>query len=189
MRFKRLLPALFAAIVAVSPATKASENDSLFINAQGKLVIPDLRIGNDTYFVILQRSNLAGYNFNLSAATVVKVTPQPGDDWASRTEVVGDWTIQEIPGVALGIFASGSYSVSSPVEPDCPAGTETGTWTIDESTGVFFPVAKVDPNGDCGFSHPDGVMRIKRVGANLEITLYETENGKQVVNKVTAQPR
>jgi hypothetical protein len=47
----------------------------------------------------------------------------------------------------------------------------------------------VDPTGDCGFSHPDGALRIKRVGANLEITVYEVEGGKQVSQKITALPR
>ena len=189
MRMTRMLPALIATTVLASPVATASENDPVFLASQGRLVIPHLRLGNEIYFVILNRTNPNGYNFNLAGASVTNVTPRPGDDWASPSEVVGDWVSPDIPGVQLGIFASGAYSVVTPADEDCPAGTETGTWTMDESTGVFFAVAVTDGNSDCGLSHPDGAARVKRVGANLQVTFYEEENGMQQIQQVTLQPR
>jgi len=189
MNTKRLLPALLAAAVMAVPAAQASDNETVFLPAQGKLVIPHLRLNNEIYFVILERtSNPAIYNFNLLPATITKITPQPGDDWATELEIIGDWTIPELPGVSLGIFASGEYSITTPAEDGCDAGTETGTWTLDEETGVFFPIAVTDANGECGLSHPSGVSRMKRDGANLKILLNEEDNGVQQVIEITAVP-
>lgn len=188
MNVKRLLPTLFAALAVSSPAVNASENETIFLPAQGKLVIPHLRLNNEIYFVILNRTSPTSYNFNLSAPTVTKITPQPGDDWATAAEVVGDWTIPALPGVTLGIFASGAYSVTTPADEDCPAGSESGTWTLDEETGVFFTVAVSDTNLDCGLSHPDGAFRLKRVGANLEATISEVDNGVQQTYSLTLTP-
>lgn len=189
MKIRLLLSAAMASCLIGLPAAQASDNETIFLNSQGKLVIPHLRLGNEIYFVILDRTNLGAYNFNLDGNSVTKITPQPGDDWASRSEVVGDWAFPELPGVALGIFASGSYSITTPAEDGCPAGTETGTWTHDESTGVFMPVAVTDANSDCGLSHPEGVIRIKRVGANLVVTFVQEENGGQQTVQITGVPR
>lgn len=186
----RLLPVLFATIALVgSTAASASENEPIFLTSQGRLVIPHLRLGNEIYYVILNRTPAPGYNFNLAGATVTKITPQPGDDWATAAELVGDWVFPELPDARLGIFASGSYSIFTPAEDDCPAGAETGTWTMDEETGVFFATAVTDANADCGLSHPDGPLRVKRVGSNLEILVHEEgDNGQQQVISLALQP-
>jgi hypothetical protein len=189
MNMKRVLPALFAATLVGLPAAQASENETIFLPAQGKLVIPHLRLNNEIYFVILNRTpNPAVYNFTVQAPTITRITPQPGDDWATAAEVVGDWVITGLPGIRLGIFGSGSYSMTTPADEDCAAGAETGTWTLDEETGVFFAVAQSDTNGECGLSHPDGALRFKRVGANLEAILTESENGVQQTVQLTLTP-
>jgi hypothetical protein len=189
MDMKHLFSAVFAAAVLSTPVVQASDNETIFLPAQGKLVIPHLRLGNEIYYAILNRTPNANlYQFNLENATVFKITPQPGEVWATRTQVVGDWKLAEVPGATLGIFASGSYSVTTPAEEGCPAGTETGTWTLDERTGVFFAVAVTDANGDCGLSHPDGAVRIKRVGANLEVIVKEVENGVQQTVQLNLSP-
>lgn len=186
---RRLLPALFAAAIMGMPAAQASDNETIFLPAQNKLVIPHLRLNNEIYYVILDRTpNPATYNFNLVPASITKITPQPGDDWATEMEVVGDWSLPDLPGVSLGIFASGSYTAVTPADEDCVAGTESGTWTLDEETGVFFPIAVSDGNGECGLSHPDGAIQVKREGANLIIILHEIENGVQQTIEITAIP-
>lgn len=183
----RMPSVLLATLLSASPLL-AAENETIFLPQQGKLVIPHLVLGDDIYFVVLNRTNPNTYNFNLDAASVTKVTPQAGDDWASRDEIIGDWAATELPGVTLGIFASGSYSIIVPAEDGCTAGAEAGTWTYDEDTGVFFARAVSDTNGDCGLSHPDGAIRLERVGANLRATIVESDNGTQQVMQLTLTP-
>jgi hypothetical protein len=187
MNTKRLLSALLAASVIGSAGIQASETETIFLPDQGKLIIPHLILNNEIFYVQLNRTNPTTYNFNLDVASVTKITPQPGDDWAMASELVGDWSATDIEG-PLGIFANGNYSIVTAAEEDCPAGTETGTWSFDEDTGVFFARALVDGNGDCGLSHPDGVVRIKRVGANLEVMVTETANGQQMTGTLILVP-
>jgi hypothetical protein len=189
MNMKHRFSVAFAAAVMSIPVAQASDNETIFLPAQGKLVIPHLRLGNEIYYAILNNvPNPNAYQFNLQTATVFNITPQPGDAWATKAQIVGDWKMAEVAGATLGIFASGSYSVVTAAEPGCPAGTETGTWTFDERTGVFFAVAVTDANGDCGLSHPDGAVRIKRVGSNLQVTVKEVENGVQQTLQLTLTP-
>jgi hypothetical protein len=54
-------------------------------------------------------------------------------------------------------------------------GAETGTWQYEATTGVLTAVALSDANGECGFSHPQAVVRFKKVGT--ELVMFTKENG------------
>lgn len=71
---------------------------------------------------------------------------------------------------------------------DGPDGVETGTYTLDDDTGVIFFRALEDANGEGGLSHPKSAIRVSRDGANLVATLSRREAGVQVDNELTLVP-
>ena len=176
----RLLPILATSLVLGS-AANAAENETVFLDGQGTLVIPHLVIGDDIYYTQMDRANLSGYTFNLDTTTSVVVTPKPSDDWATAMEVVGNWTAQG-KDVELAIDADGTYNWNG------PGGVETGTWTLDEDTGVLFFHALEDANGEGGLSHPKGAIRVSRDGDNMIATLSRRQAGTQVDTEITLIP-
>jgi hypothetical protein len=98
---------------------------------------------------------------------------------------VGDWSLQGSADHTLTFDADGTYSASVPAADGCTAGAETGTWTIDSTTGVFTTSTVEDANGVCGLSHFNGMIRVEREGANLVATLYSFDGGQQAQTEVT----
>jgi hypothetical protein len=176
----RLIPLLAASLVLGS-AANAAENETVFLEGQGTLVIPRLVIGDDIYYAQMDRANLNGYTFNLDTTTAVDVTPEPSDQWATALEVVGNWTAEGST-VELALDADGTYNWNG------PGGVETGTYTLDEYTGVIFFRALEDANGEGGLSHPKNAIRVSRDGDNLVATLSRRQNGTQVDTDLTLVP-
>lgn len=176
----RLLPILAASLVLAS-AANAAENSTVFLEGQGTLVIPHLVLGDDIYYAQMDRANLNSFTFNLDTATAVVVTPQASDDWATALELVGNWTA-EGKDVELALDADGTYNWNG------PGGVETGTYTLDEDTGVLFFRALEDANGEGGLSHPKSAIRVSRDGDNLVATLTRRQDGVQVDTDITLVP-
>jgi hypothetical protein len=182
---KPFLPLLLATSLFAFPAAQASENEAVFINAQGMLVIPHLNLGNEIYYVQLRRMNPQTFDFRLIPGSVTKITPNATDKWAAVKDIVGDWVIEVQPAVSLTFEADGSYKMSGPADEDCVAGGETGTWNYDADTGVVTFKTVTDTNGDCGLSHPEGVARIKTSGAKIVVIINEPTNGIPTPEEVT----
>jgi hypothetical protein len=170
---KKLLPTLIAASGMLCASGQAAEPQAQFVNDQGMLVIPHLNLGNEIYYVQLDRTDPNGYVFSLNGGSVVKVTPAEGDDWASADEVLGEWKMEDFAGLTITFGADGSYELDHPAEDDCTAGIESGTYGYSEDTGVLYVRVLTDGNGECGLSHPDGPVRASRDGADLLLTIYD----------------
>lgn len=104
--------------------------------------------------------------------------------WASASEIVGDWRfLLQLPGAVLSIKADGTYVFDHPGDGGCSAGVETGTYDYSPATGVFKPIAKTDANGDCAFSHEDGVLRLKKSSNGISIVGATIEQSADLVRQ------
>jgi hypothetical protein len=170
---------------------QAAENESYFIPAQGRLIIPHLNMGNEIYFVELQRVGSA-YTFNLLGPSVTKITPAAGDSWASAAQILGTWKLADDASTTLDLQADGSFTLTLPAdnEEPCPAGAETGKYSYNPDTGVFLPRVLTDNNAQCGFSNPttggEGPFRMHMATTGLEFWVYDPTDGTvPQINKLT----
>jgi hypothetical protein len=158
--------------------SQAAENESIFIANQGRLIIPHLILGNEVYYVQLERTGTA-YSFNLLGPSVTKVIPNPNDNWATAEQILGDWKIKDDEEIELSIEADGTFTLNLPadLEEPCPAGMETGRYSYNADTGVFSPRVITDANGICGLSHPtrggEGPFRMHMGSNGLEFWVYD----------------
>jgi hypothetical protein len=148
------IPVAAATLLLSSPGI-ADENESLFISSQGRLIIPHLNLGNEVYYVQLERVG-ANFTFNLLGPSVTNVTPAAGDSWATTAQILGNWKLADDPDINLDLEADGSFTLTLPAdnEEPCPAGAETGKYSYNPDTGVFLPRVQTDNNAHCGFSNP-----------------------------------
>jgi len=178
---KKLLPLLLSATALLATHNATAQDAPEFRVDQGLLIIPNIRLGDDIYYVHLRRTNPAGYVFALEPASISIITPQPTDTWATQEELIGVWSPDDQLNLRITFDADGSFLLEHPAEEGCPAGNETGTWSYNEDTGVLLPRIETDGNSDCGFSHPDGVNRIRKTGTGLELVLQEPPEGEVVI--------
>jgi len=168
MRFPRVM--LFAFAASLSSLAVASNVDAVYYPDQGKVVLPNLKVGNLVYFAVLNK--IPGTNdFRLDLTSVNNLSAPLTFTPAATSDLIGTFTSAESPTSSATINADGTYSMIQGANTDknCPAagGTESGTWQYEPSTGVFSAVALVDHNGQCGFSNPSGIVRIKKVGTDI----------------------
>ena len=186
MRFSRVL--LLALTATISSLAGASGVDAVYYPDQGKVVLPNLKVGNQVYYAVLNK--LPGTNdFRLDLTSVNNLTTTPSFTPAATSDLIGTFTSAENPTSSATINADGTYTmIQGPkTDPNCPAagGTESGTWQYEPSTGVFSAVAIVDNNGTCGLSNPGGIVRIKKVGTTLSIVEKDgnVTNESQLIRK------
>lgn len=184
MNTTRLVSTLLAAAIVASPAVNAAENEAVLNPAEGKLILPHVVVGDEVYYAQLDRIGNT-YTFDVNEASVVNITPQEGDDWATAEELVGDWSLQGSADHTLTFDADGTFTAAVPASAGCTAGAETGTWTIDSTTGVFTTSIVEDANGVCGLSHFNGMIRVEREVDDLVATLYSFDGGQQTQTPVT----
>ncbi len=168
MRFPRVL--LFTIAASLSSLAGASGVDAVYYPDQGRVVLPNLKVGNQVYFAVLNK--LPGTNdFRLDLTSVNNLSTTPSFTPAATSDLIGTFTSVESPTSSATINADGTYTmIQGPkTDPNCPAagGTESETWQYEPTTGVFSAIALVDNNGQCGFSNPQGIVRIKKVGTDL----------------------
>ena len=171
---------VIAPLVIAAGTTQADENESLFIASQGRLIIPHLNVGNEVYYVELQRKGTA-FTFDLLGPSVTKVTPSVNDAWASADQILGSWQLaaEGAAGPSLDIEADGSFTLTLPADSEegCSAGAETGKYSYNPDTGVFVPRVLTDGNQHCGFSNPSqpgqGPFRMHKVSNGLELWVYD----------------
>ena len=168
MRISRIL--YFVVAAALSPLAGASGVDAVYYPDQGKVVLPNLKVGNQVYYAVLNK--IPGTNdFRLNLSSVSNLSTPPSFTPAARSDLIGTFTSVESPTSWATLNDDGTYTQfqGPKTDPGCPAagGTETGTWQYEPSTGVFSALALTDANGECGFSHPSGLVRIKKVGTDL----------------------
>jgi hypothetical protein len=81
---------LLAVAVALSPVANAANVDSIFYPAQGKVVLPHLKVGNAIYYVILRKVGTSN-DFRLDAASVTNLSPPLSYTPASQAELIGNF--------------------------------------------------------------------------------------------------
>lgn len=178
---KRLIPAALSLLMLSTPS-HASDTEAFFIAAQGKVVLPHLNIGNQVYYVELNRLGPSSLDFRLQTQTVTVITPGT-TVWATPAQLVGSWSPVDEATTTVTLAADGTFTLDSPADPTesppCPAGRETGKYQYNKDTGVLVFLVATDANGICGTSHPDGPTRIKVSGSNLQ--LVQKDHGMEVV--------
>jgi hypothetical protein len=182
MRFPRGL--LFGLAVSLSTLASASNVDAVYYPDQGKVVLPNLKVGNLVYFAVLNK--IPGTNdFRLDLTSVNNLSLPLTFTPAALSDIIGTFSSVDNPSSSATINADGTYTqIQGPkTDPNCPAagGTESGTWQYEPSTGVFSAIALIDHNGQCGFSNPQGIFRLKKVGTDLYF--MEGTNSQKVVRK------
>lgn len=172
---RSILAPLLAAAALLSPLASASNVDAIYYQSQGKVVLPNLKVGNATYYVMLRQipGQLA---FTVDTRTLVNLLPTNFTP-AAAADLVGTFSPDWEPTTTLTFNANGTYSmsVSSTDDPSCPknGGAESGTYQYEPTTGVLTAVALADANGECGLSHPDSPIRIKKEGTQLFVKMRE----------------
>ena len=127
------------------------------------------KVGSAVYGVLLRQipGQLA---FTVDTKTLTPLLPLTFTP-ALAADLVGSFSPEDEPTSTLTLNADGSYTVvvGATADPSCPkaGGSESGTYQYEPSTGVFTAIATVDNNGECGLSHPDGIVRVKKVGTTL----------------------
>lgn len=163
------LAALMAVAALASPMASASNVDPIFYQSQGKVLLPHLKVGSAVYGVLLRQipGQLA---FTVDTKTLTPLLPLTFTP-ALAADLVGSFSPEDEPTSTLTLNADGSYTVvvGATDDPSCPkaGGSESGTYQYEPSTGVFTAMATVDNNGECGLSHPDGIVRVKKVGTTI----------------------
>jgi len=169
-------------LLMLSGTSHASDTEAFFIAAQGKVVLPHLNIGNQVYYVELNRLSPTSLDFRLQTQTVTVITPGT-TVWATPAQLIGSWSPADEPNLTVTFAADGTFTLVSPGDPTetppCPAGNETGKYQYSKDTGVLVFLVATDANGICGASHPDGPIRIRAAGTKLQ--LFEKDGGIETV--------
>ncbi|HTR00539.1 MAG TPA: hypothetical protein VMH83_11135 [Candidatus Acidoferrum sp.] len=168
MRFPRILCLAIAA--SLSSLASASGVDAVYYPATGKVVLPNLKVGNLIYYAELNK--VPGTNdFRLDLTSINNLSTPPPFTTPALSDLIGTWTSSDSPTSWATLSADGTYTQyqGPKTDPNCPAagGYETGIWQYEPSTGVFSAVALTDNNGECGFSNPQGIVRMKKVGTAI----------------------
>lgn len=146
-------------ILFASLGISAQEVTPTFNESTGLLVLPNLEIGSESYFVELEL--IPGtLNFSVASESIASVTPgSSGFTNDSTASLNGTWRVDGENATTV-TFSGGNYQVDQSITTNCPnGGMETGTFRWDRDTGVITFKVATDENGDCGFSHNRGAVR------------------------------
>jgi hypothetical protein len=138
-----------------------------FDGSKGKLVIPHLEVNGKVYFVTLTLTNAATLTFTADTDILTNVSPPDTGPTvnASDNDIVGTWIVDYQGFDNEHIIFNANNTFEHFISPagviadggaQCLAGTETGTWAWDRSTGILMSRILTDANGICGISHPFG---------------------------------
>jgi hypothetical protein len=178
--------ALLTSTLLLAPLAIAANVDATYLPAQGKVLLPNLKIGNLTYFAVLKKLPNAN-DFRLDPTSLINLTAPLNYTPAKPAELVGSFIPPDEPATLLTFKADGTYIlIQGPTtDTNCVAagGPETGTYQYEPTTGVLVAQTLTDSNGECGLSHPRGALRFKKVGADLIAMVRE--DGQNIELKLT----
>ncbi len=183
MKKINLALASFCVCALLSSNSFSGDTDAYYNAATGKIVLPHLVVGNETYYVTLSLTDAATLTFvaDLQSLTDITAPSAVGETVnLNANDIIGTWRLSGTT-TSVTFNADGSYSLPHAPEPDddaCPnGGLETGTYVWEPSTGLLQSTTLTDKNGECGLSNPrDGVpFRVFVNGNSMQV--LEKGNG------------
>lgn len=156
--------AVSGACALATNQTFAGSTDAYYNAETGRIVLPHLVIGGNTYYVTLRLADESTLTFVADLETVTDITAPDGvGDTVNLdvNDIVGTWGLSGTT-TTITFNGDGSYSLPHAPEVDddaCPnGGLETGTYVWEPSSGLLLTTTLTDENGECGLSNPrDGV--------------------------------
>ncbi len=181
--------ALLAASLLLAPMLHAANTDPVYYPEQGTVVLPNLKVGSATYYVILKKIGNSN-DFRVDTDSVTNLSPPLDFTPAPLAELMGTFILTDDYEVEFTLRDDGTYRLTQghTDDPACvhEGGEETGTYQYEPVTGVFTAVVLTDANRACGFSHPTKVKRFKKAGNDL--FMFFKEDGKNVEIKLLRRP-
>ena len=172
---KTLLAACLLCTVTAVPVN-AGNTDAYY--SGGKIILPQMVIGNKTYYVTLYIVDPATLTFRVDLAGLAEISA-PAEAGESVNlhvdDILGTWDIDGEPGTYVTFSSDGTYiqvQAANQDEEACPnGGNESGSFTWETGTGLLQAKVASDANGSCGLSHPrDGVpLRVFIDGDKMQI--------------------
>ena len=178
-------------LVFTTIAAHAANVESSFDGATGTIVLPNLVIGDQVYYVELNLLDANSLTFQVNLQTALEITPTEQSQTSVQSDLYGTWTIEEVGGtdnLRLTFNSDGSYThfenIGAGTEEAC-VGDETGSYVWEPSTGVTSFSQATDTNGECGMSDPAGsflffvdgnTLTLKETGAPGEETILTRAN-------------
>ena len=150
-------------MLAATPAF-ANEVKSSFNESTGVLELTDLVFGGSRYYIRLVLTDPNNLTFQADLSSAVDITPAPEHVNATADDIVGTWNVDGEDGTSITFNSDGTYSQNQAAgidEEECPeGGIESGTYAWTPDTGLISISVSEDNNGQCGFSHPQGTLRM-----------------------------
>ena len=170
---KKLL-ALSLCALTLQPTTLFADSvRSNFDAASNTLELTDLQVGGQRYYVRLILTDINTLTFQLDAASIVEVTPDPARVGASAEDIVGTWDVDGEDATTLTFNSDGTYVQNQGAGVDlesCPqGGIESGAYAWDPETGILQATVLQDDNMSCGLSDNRPPFRIFVDGNSLSI--------------------
>ena len=186
---KKYLAIFAVALSLVTGYAMGGPTDAYFNSVTGRIVIPQLKVGNTTYYATLRLTDPAALTFVADLETLTEITAPAGVGTTINTTgsaIVGTWTENGVPG-SLRFLSDGTYvQIQGPgLDTHCSAGgQETGSYTWSTETGILLVTVAADGNGQCGLSHPrNGVpLRVYVSGTTMQILEQDGKFGVQQFN-------
>jgi len=176
---KKLTISLFVALLLTSTTSFSASVESSFNGTTGTIVLPNLVIGDQVYFLELTLLDAATLTFRADLTTATEITPTEATASTVASDLWGTWGFTGTD-IRLVFNSDGTYTFFED-DADCGTGpNEAGTYSWEPSTGVFIPRVTLDENADCGLSHPRGADLLFVDGNTL--TIRETaSNGETFI--------